>query len=63
MKLQATLAWRDTDPFVPPHDQEWARWATDVAMPLSNWWNGQVQSQVGQTATPAPKAPARKKAR
>ena len=56
----ATLAWRDPDPFATPHDQDWIRWATDVAVPLSGWWS----EPVGQPNTAAaPKTPARKKAR
>ena len=35
----AQLAWRDADPFAPPLDAEWLRWAGVVAAPLDAWWN------------------------
>ncbi len=52
-------AWRDADPFAMPHDQEWIRWAKNVAIPLSKWWGGPA----GQTTAAAPKGSTRKKAR
>ncbi|TAG31283.1 MAG: hypothetical protein EAZ36_03090 [Verrucomicrobia bacterium] len=39
--LWAKLAWRDADPFAPPLDGEWRRWAEAVAAPLQAWWHGQ----------------------
>ncbi len=35
----ARLVWRDADPFAPPLDSEWLRWAGSVAAPLEEWWN------------------------
>ena len=35
----ARLVWRDADPFAPPLDAEWLRWAGLVAAPLDAWWN------------------------
>jgi exodeoxyribonuclease V gamma subunit len=35
----AALAWRDTDPFAPPHNAAWLSWARAVAIPLHQWWN------------------------
>ncbi|MEY4488692.1 MAG: hypothetical protein RIQ79_1200 [Verrucomicrobiota bacterium] len=35
----AALAWRDTDPFAPPHDATWLAWARAIAAPLHSWWH------------------------
>jgi exodeoxyribonuclease V gamma subunit len=58
MAPEAQLAWRDADPFAAPHDQEWIRWAREVATPLNDWWHG---STGAAGAEPAPKKNSRRK--
>ena len=52
----AALAWRDADPFAPPHPDAWVHWARAVAAPASHWWSGQPGDDA---PAPAPAPPSR----
>ena len=51
----SALAWRDADPFAPPHPDAWVHWAREVTAPASHWWSGQTGA-VAPAAAPAPPA-------
>jgi len=50
----AQLAWRDTDPFAPPHAGAWLAWAQSIAVPLAQWWNWQAGPTLKLLLAPAP---------
>lgn len=45
----ALLAWRDADPFAPPLDADWNKWAESVASPLGSWWANVPQDETTRT--------------
>ncbi len=45
----ALLAWRDVDPFAPPLDAEWRKWANAVAAPLRSWWHDTASTAPAHT--------------
>ena len=50
----AALAWRDCEPFAPPHDQQWIRWARAIAAPMAQWWNTLPPATFSFANPPAP---------
>jgi exodeoxyribonuclease V gamma subunit len=53
----AQLAWRENDPFAPPHAADWQRWATAIAAPLQAWWDGEAPSAAPATSPEVPPVP------